>query len=384
MATVTGQRGTGNILTDQRKIELGGSITLLEPESNPLTLLSRAMGKERRGDPKYNWIEQASEARFDAINNGAGYADSATSLVVDNGAYFAEHFIFQVTRTGENIRVVSVSGNTLTVVRSVGDTAAAAIVDNDELYIIGIAQPEGDTSRPSRSNNPTKLTNYMQIQREPWDITGTALSSQNQTAPHDWTLQEKWHGIEHAKNIELTALLGDSSEDTSGSQPRRTTKGVVKHITTNVTDASGALSETEFNTFTRSMARYGARNRTLFASALVTGVLNTFATGKLQTAPGNTTYGLNVMHYVSNFGRLDVVYHPLLEGATYGGYALALDMSEVKYVYLGGGPGGDRDTHINRNIQEPDRDGRKDELLTECGIVLGHEKKHGKLIGVTS
>jgi hypothetical protein len=59
-------------------------------------------------------------------------------------------------------------------------------------------------------------------------------------------------------------------------------------------------------------------------------------------------------------------------------------MSEVKYVYLGGGPGGDRDTHKNENIQENDRDGRKDEFLTECGFKLGQEKKHGKLIGVTS
>jgi hypothetical protein len=64
----------------------------------------------------------------------------------------------------------------------------------------------------------------MQIQREPWDITGTALSAQNQTNPHDWTYQEKKHGIEHAKNIELTFLFGGVSEDTTGSSrgvPRR-------------------------------------------------------------------------------------------------------------------------------------------------------------------
>jgi hypothetical protein len=56
----------------------------------------------------------------------------------------------------------------------------------------------------------------------------------------------------------------------------------------------------------------------------------------------------------------------------------------VKYVYLGGGPGGDRDTHVRENIQENDRDGKKNELLTECGVVLGPGDKHGLLIGVTS
>jgi hypothetical protein len=167
----------------------------------------------------------------------------------------------------------------------------------------------------------------MQITREPWDITGTALSAENQTSPHDWTYQEKKHGIEHAKNIELTFLFGGVSEDTTGSQPSRTTKGVVKALTANNVDAAGALSETEFQTFQRGFARYGARTRTFFASALVLGVINNFAQGKLQLRQGEDTYGLAVTHYVSPFGRLDAVYHPLLEGSTYGGYGLALDMS---------------------------------------------------------
>jgi hypothetical protein len=381
MATVTGQRGTGNISSDQRKIELGGTIHLLEPESNPLTLLTRAAGKERRGDPKYNWLEDTSEARFDATSGTA--TNVITTIGVNNGAYFAEHFIVNVPRTGENFRVVAVNGNNLTVVRGVGSTAAA-MNSGEELYIIGVAQPEGDTSRPSRSSNPTKQTNYMQIQREPFDITGTAMSSQNAVNPHDWDHQEKKHAIEQSKNIELTGLFGGASEDTSGSQPRRTTKGLYPAITTNVTDAAGALSETEFQTFQRSLARYGNRVRTLFSSALVLGVLNNFAQGKLQVRQDDSTYGLAVTNYVSPFGRLDAVYHPLLEGSTYGGVALALDMSEAKYVYLGGGPGGDRDNHKNENIQENDRDGRKDEFLVECGWVLGFEKKHGKIIGTTS
>jgi hypothetical protein len=210
------------------------------------------------------------------------------------------------------------------------------------------------------------------------------MSSLNATSPHDWDYQEKKHGIEQAKNVELTGLLGGSGEDTSGSQPRRTTKGVIPAITTNVTDAVGALSETEFQTFQRSLARYGNRNRTLFASALVLGVLNNFAQGKIQMRQGENTYGLAVTTYVSPFGTLDTIYHPLLEGAVYGGYAIALDMSELSYVYLGGGPGGSRDNHKRENIQENDRDGRKDEFLVECGFKLGAEKKHGKLIGVTS
>src|SRR5689334_12306609 len=106
MSTITGPRGTGNILSDQRKIELGGAISLLEPSSNPLTLLSRAMGKEQIGDPKYNWLEDSSDARFDTVN-GAVASTTAQQVTVTNGAYYAEHDIWQDTVTKENLRVLS-------------------------------------------------------------------------------------------------------------------------------------------------------------------------------------------------------------------------------------------------------------------------------------
>lgn len=386
MATITGARGTGNISSDQRYIDMAPTISLLEPSSNPLVLLSKRAGKRAVADSTFNWMEDASEPRFDAINNGGGYNTSATSLVVDNGAYFAEHYLVQNTRTGEVFRVTGVSTNTLTVVRGVGNSGTGvAMNDDDELLIIGIAQPEGDTSRPARSTNPSKVTNYTQIFREPWEATGTLLSSSNQVNPHDWNHQANKHGIEHAKDIEYTLWTSKSDLNTSGSQPRRTTKGVFNYITTNVTAAGGALTETTLRTFLRTSSRYtpGA-NRVLFASGLVVNAITGFAIGKLETHQSETTYGMNVQRYVSPFGSLDVVWHPLFEGTYYGGYAALLDMSEVKYCYLNGdGPGGSRDTHVRTNIQTNDLDGRKDEYLTECGLQLGNQKKHALLTGVT-
>jgi hypothetical protein len=121
--------------------------------------------------------------------------------------------------------------------------------------------------------------------------------------PHDWDHQEKKHGIEHAKNIELTGLLGGASEDTSGSQPRRTTKGVTRRSPrTSPTPPARCRRRSS----RRSSGRWpgtATGTRTLFASALVLGVLNNFAQGKLQLRQGEDTYGLAVTHYVSPFGR---------------------------------------------------------------------------------
>jgi hypothetical protein len=380
MATVTGQRDTLNISQDQRKIDMAASISLLEPDAQPLAVLSRRAGKAKAVNPLFKWMEDTSEARLDSTTTTQ--TSGSTTIAVANGAYFAEHYIAQITRTGENFRVTAVSGNNLTVVRGVGSTAAA-INNADEIYILGIAQPEGDDNRPPRSSNPSTVQNYTQIFREPWSLTETARSSDNQVTPHDWNHQANKHGIEHAKDIELNLLFGGAAEDTSSSHPRRTTKGAVKFIVTNVTAAGGTLTETTFGTFTRTLFRYGGRNKVLLASPLLTSVLNAFAQGKLQIRQGETTYGLAVMNYVSPFGTLGVVTHNLLQGTKYGGYGVALEFDEIKYRYLDGGVGDARDTHILTNRQGNSTDGRLDEYLTECGLQFGSESKHGLLTGVT-
>jgi hypothetical protein len=62
----------------------------LEPEAAPLTVFTKKLSKKRTVNPAFNWLEDELAPRFDQVNNGAGYASGATSIVVDNGAYFAE------------------------------------------------------------------------------------------------------------------------------------------------------------------------------------------------------------------------------------------------------------------------------------------------------
>src|SRR4051812_6550920 len=106
MTTIQGQRNTGNQLAGLRKVDMADRILLLEPDAAPLTVLSKRLSKRPTSNPEFKWTEDALEPRFDAINNGAGYASGITDLTVDNGAYFAQHDLVYVTRTGEQVRVV--------------------------------------------------------------------------------------------------------------------------------------------------------------------------------------------------------------------------------------------------------------------------------------
>lgn len=383
MAIISGQRGTGTQVSGLQKVDFHNEILELEPNAAPLTQLTGKIGSVATHNPEFKWAEATLQSRVDAVNNGAGYNTSDTSIVVDDGTKFYDDALVKVTRTGEVMRVTGVSTNTLTVVRGLGNSGTGvAIVDNDEVLVIGSAQEEGADINPARSENAAITTNYTQIFRTPWSSTETNRNTDLYVNTSDWAFAGKHAGIEHKKDLELSFWFGEPDSNTSGSHPRRTTGGVLNYVTTNTTAAGGTMSETEFFGAMRQAARYNSAGQwTLFCSLLVADVLNTFATSKLQAvqADADKTYGLNVSRFVSPHGVCNVVPHPLFtDSSAYGGYAVGLDMSQVRKRHLQ-----NRDTHIVVNRQGPGVDGRTDELVTEAGLQFGLQKRHFVITGIT-
>lgn len=390
MAVVTGGRRTDSVASDQRYIDIAKPILLLEPDAAPLTVITKSLSSKPAGDPKFKWVEDERDVRFDQINNGAGYTNAATELVVDTGELFYVGALVVVPRTNEIIRIKKVEGNTLKeVTRGYSGSTAAALVDNDPLYIMGVAAEENTNSFAARSFNPVTKENLTQVFKTSVQASGTWLSSSNQTTPHDWVHQHKKANIEHLVSMESAFLFGKAKEETGPEGGKlRTTGGVLSFLTANNQSAGGELTEKEWEEFVRTICRYGNK-KTVFCSALVLSVINNFAVGRLQSiqADRDTTYGVSVMEYICAHGTVKLVKHNLLEGATWGGYAIALDYTDNPPEYRpldGDGPGGSRDTHLKPNIQSPELDGQKDEILTEAGIAVKQIKRGGVLTGVTS
>src|SRR6478609_3046782 len=392
MTVVAGQRQTADLASFQRAIDLSKEIVLLEPDSAPLTVLTKrwegAGNVKSCDDYEYSWVEDERDVRFDAVNKGAGYNSAATEIEVDTGEVFYGAALVRVPRTGEIMYVSSVATNTLTVKRGQAGTSAAALVDNDPLFVIGAVAEEGDRSFEARSKNPTKITNYTQIFRTSIEASGSSRSSANMTDPHDWARQHRKNIMEHRLDIEHAALFGSKGTTTGPNGGRLTTSaGALAFLTENNQDAGGTLTEAEWESWVRAICRYGNK-KTAFVSPLVLSVINNFAVGRLQTiqADSDKTYGLAITNYVCAHGQITLVKHNLLEGAVWGGYAIAIDMGQAApgYRYLGGknAPGGPRDTKVLLNRQENDRDGQKDEILTECGFEYKQVKTAGVLTGV--
>lgn len=375
---ITGLRGTGSILSNKRVIEMSDVIAQLQPDAAPLSVILMKLRKKVTENPKFEWLEDDLQARWDAINYGSGYASGDTSLVVDNGGYFAIDDVVKVTRTGECLLVTGVSTNTLTVTRAFGETVAAAIVDNDPLVIIGNAHEEGSSDPTAKSIQESACYNYTQIFRTPFGVTRTENKSK-MYGGNDLSYQRKKKGIEHRVDLERAFLFGERKELTTGTHYRRATRGVLKFLSTNVTNINGALAKADLDDVCKDIFQYGSTKKTMFCSGTVLQAISTIAGQVLQTVPTDKTFGIAIQKYISPFGELNLVHHRLLEGsASYDGHAIILDLANLWYRPLA-----DSDTKLKTNIQDNDEDGERDEYLTEAGLQLELEKTHGYIYGVT-
>lgn len=384
---VYARESTENIPASRRVRDADPLLRYLNPDVNPFTVISAETTTKVATNAKFEWFEKDAESAWSQVNNGAGYAAGDTSIVVDHGNYFLPGDIVIVPRTQEHMRVtaVNVTTNTLTVVRSVGDTAAAALVDNDDLLIIGSAYAEGSAKGSPKSHVETNPFNYTQIFRTVLGITRTEKDSQNYTGD-DLVRLKREKMFVHKRQIEYTALFGERAIDTANTDnPRRYTGGLFQFYTSNIKDAGGTLTEPELEDWIADLTTHTATgdSRVVFAGTKVISVMNQLAAGKVMLPNKSTTYGIAVRQWMTAHGTLNLVRHRLLENGTggngYAGWAVAVDPKQIVYR-----PFTNASTKLIENIQNPGDDAVEHEYLTECGWQLPNPETGGWLKNVTA
>lgn len=384
--SVSGARGTGNVESGQRKVDIREDILLLDPDATPLTVLSARLDSKPTENPEFKWFEDDRRTRRATCST----TGTGTSLTMSSGTLFREHDIWRNTQTGENVRVLSVNGNVVEVARG---ASPVSITNGDEFLLVGSSAPENDTSKPAISANPTLTSNYTQIFRTPYEASRTWQQSGQYTRPADWDHQANKAMLEHKLDLEAAFLWGVKRETTSGAQPRRETGGAYNFITTNLEDTGGGTTETEFFASFPDLFRYGSKTKFGFGGRTAVSVVTAMPRAKLEVvqADDDDTYGLNIMKYRTPLGTLNLVTHNLMSDSTteYDTHIAVLDMvgdgqKLVRRRYLSGGGYGDSDTHVRENIQPNDQDGRKDEVLSEVGLEFGMEKAHGIYTNISS
>lgn len=364
--------------------DVGPAIFYVDPSASPFTLLTSRSGDKPAHNPRFEWYEKDLRPKIDAINAGAGYTSGDTALTVDNSLYFQVNDIVLVARTGETMRVtlVGTPANGITVVRGTGETGAAALVDNDDLFVIGSAWKEGaDAGIPDEWQEVQKF-NFTEIFRRPFGVSRTRQGTSLLVGDNPRTQLRAEKAIEHAIDIERAFMFGERAEFTTG-ETRRQTRGFAKWATSNVKDVGGTLTENELEDWLADVfdATASGDSRLLLASAKVVSVVDQLAAGRLMMVPGDKTYGIAVSQYATSHGTLNIVKHRLMESGTKDvlagerGWAIDPKMLTMRTFTNGR-------TKLRIDVQAPGVDGWIDEYLSEVGFQFKIPAVHGILKNV--
>lgn len=133
-----------DILQNERVIDMRDVFDHLDPDDTQFYTALSKVGSREAYSSKVEWLETELFPRLDTLAEDVDGVETAVD--VTNGSYFRVGDLFRVVTTGECMRVTAVTGNTLTVVRSVGTVAAsAAALSGDQVIIIGNAAKQGDS-----------------------------------------------------------------------------------------------------------------------------------------------------------------------------------------------------------------------------------------------
>ena len=424
-----GMRGSGDFTTNERPTNYRQQILKLYPNGMaPLTAILSMMGSESVDDPQFNWWTQVQSTVQGAVAGIFTVAD--LSVAYAGGGVAGQTVFVSVTTTlanrirqGHQILLRDASDWSVDVVGKVTEVTRGAVnsvlsvrlleaddnsvngndlVDCDNFKIIGNINPEGGEMPDAIALNPVQVYNYTQILRTPLSMTRTALKTRLRT-PNQYQ-RAKAEALEmHSWEMELAFLWGIMTQNIGDNgKPERTTMGVIPFIrqyaaancddyTLNAIYAGqtwAAGGETWFKNMLELIFRYGASEKLcLCGSGFLLGLdALAMASGQVNIQPGQKTYGMQIMSWLTPFGTIHFKTHPLFSfDQTTRHMGVILEPKEMKYRYIddtsffGENNGGK--THPagygQRRI-----DGLNEEWLTECGLEFGLPQKCAVLNGV--
>jgi uncharacterized protein DUF5309 len=382
--TILGLRGTENLVANEEPHSWRQGIIHIFPNGEtPLMALAGQGDSESVSDYQFSWWDKMLPNRRIFINNGSGYSAAATSAVVDDAAGGSASFnvkagtVLMNERTFEHMIVANdPTTSTIQIDRAKGSTAAAIMLDNDPLLIVGSSYEDGSSAKIAAVQyDPTQRFNYTQIFDDSLKLSRRVMKTNLRTGDKYQETRRETLQI-HNIGLEWSALFGERFSEAgvnNTTQVLRTfTGGFYYWIATNVHDAGGPVTYFELMDFLEEDFRYGANEKLLLAGSTAINALNKLAKLEMtmNTVPGPDSFGLNVKEIISPFGTLDVVNHPLLsDNPTFRTWAFGIDMSFFIIRTLD-------DTMIIEHVEENHTKQREDEFYSDLGWEIQNERSH--------
>ena len=367
---------------DSRARDVTKALKQLEGDTTPLTTLMSQLRVVKAKAVKVEWFEKELIPLFDTL--AADVSASATTMTVVNYKFFRKEDLVKINNK-EVVRVTTTPTSTsVSIKRAVGGVGGTAALAGNSLLIMSSASIENSASRDLLSTQKVGKHNFCQTHREPFALSWHGQNTEVYGGGNDWDTEMAQALAQCKRAMEMSLIHGERFEDTSGAQDQHQTGGVLFYIATNVIDASGDLTEPEFEDFIRICFRYGSDNKVIIMSPKLASVINSFARGKLQTVQSDQKYGVTLTQYQNAGRRVRLAEHKLLTNESLSdfsgiaGYGILLDIGALELAHMGPAL-----VEYEEHIEAKGTHGRQDEYVTVFGLKLYHERKHGLLKGVT-
>jgi hypothetical protein len=351
-------------------------IGIISPYETPLL---DALGDSLREatSTHHEWLEDELLPNKDAINDDTYTDPSAdTDFVVDHGSRFRIGDQIQVEGSEELMLVTGISTNTLTVVRGYAGTTPENLADDQVINILGNAALEGADKPGARFTNRSRCGNYTQIFTATVEVSGTDMAANQLGLADEMDYQKQERLRELIRDLENTVINGGqpaSNPEGSGSV-RRSMKGIVQHLATNVfhTGDSGFptgtdLDEAKINYVLRQIWENSNGNVDLIvAGGFQKRKINSFCADSRAYGANDTTFTDMISIYESDFGVCKIVTTRWMPQDA----ALLLDSSRINVLPLAG-----RSFHFKPLASGGDYE--CGELIGEYTMELKNEAAHG-------
>lgn len=390
-----GLRGTGSFGTDERPKEFREMILWMMPNGTaPLFALSSKMKKEITNDPEFSWWEEVKDVARVTVNEAGINDETETTLTVAavgagaslrDALQFAPGDVLQVegdtaTYDNELLKVVSVTNGTTIVVQRqyAGTDGTGGITNGAGLMRVGSVHSEGSGSPTVVSSNPTKYNNLCQIFKTPYELTGTAAETRFRTGDPLKNDQIRKSFV-HSEKLEQALLWGVKSESVgANNQPERTMGGIRSMLQSNIQVYTATPTLDSFIADLSPVFDYDAGaagdERIIYAGNGAINRLNALVAGdsstRIQYDGIIEIYGQKLRKYTIPQGSFAIKSHPLMNVHPLYTYSMFV-INPSGLIYR---PLKNRDTKIQKNIQLPDEDKKKDQWLTEASLELHYER----------
>jgi len=332
----------------------------------------------------HEWFEDELMPNKDAINDDT-FTDPAadTDFVVDHGSRFRVGDQIQMEGSEELLLVTGIDTNTLTVVRGYAGTTAEDLADNQVINILGNAAIEGADKPGVRFTNRSRCGNYTQIFTGAVEVSGTDMAASQLGLADEMDYQKQERLRELLRDLENTVINGGqpASSPEGSSSVRRSMKGIIQHLSTNVfhTGDSGFptgndLNEAKINYVLRRIWESSNGNVDLIVvGGFQKRKINAFTADSRSYAANDTTFTDMISIYESDFGACRIVTTRWLPQDT----VLLLDSSRVSVLPLAG-----RSFYFKPLASSGDYE--CGELIGEYTVELKNEAAHGLIRDLTT